>query len=406
MPTRSIRSRVPSRITNALPRGDLDRLLQGRGHRGEQLECLAHVAVDRRGPDPEAAGQIRIGLALAQVGDHQQGLAARPTACASGSPARAGARFSSDDRDRRQNRHDHHQDCARTLTYDGVSSQLSTHSPRLCRPPAYGSERAGGGSSFPLLARARPGATAAVDHVGGVLIRSLAWHLRGIEGNTAAPITRQSYRVTALRADGGLTVAPIVERGDAEGNVWASGPGLTVFPHLSGARLRGLGWYASLARTSWSRHNDSGPANRCRAIFRWCGHCRASWRTSGSDGVACRARCSRGAADDQLWFQRDVLRFACRLVESLDDGFDGGSGLLLDVLADGGEIDPGESSEPGVVVPDDRQIAGHGDTCPEDGVESPMAHRSFAAITAVGSGPFTVAWPPRRRHRLRCSRRR
>ena len=64
------------------------------------------------------------------------------------------------------------------------------------------------------------GTTAAVDHVGGVLIRSLAWHLRGFEGNTAAPITRQSYRVTALRADGGLTVAPIVERGDAEGNVW------------------------------------------------------------------------------------------------------------------------------------------------------------------------------------------
>ena len=39
-----------------------------------------------------------------------------------------------------------------------------------------------------------------------------AWHLRQFEGNTAAPMNRQTYRVTALRPDGGLTVAPIVER--------------------------------------------------------------------------------------------------------------------------------------------------------------------------------------------------
>jgi len=44
---------------------DRDRLLQGRGHRRQQLERLAHVPVHRRGPDPEPAGQIRIGLALA-----------------------------------------------------------------------------------------------------------------------------------------------------------------------------------------------------------------------------------------------------------------------------------------------------------------------------------------------------
>ena len=45
------------------------------------------------------------------------------------------ARFSSDDRDWRQNRHDHHQDRARTRTCGRVSSQPSAHSPRLCRPP-------------------------------------------------------------------------------------------------------------------------------------------------------------------------------------------------------------------------------------------------------------------------------
>ncbi len=52
--------------------------------------------------------------------------------------------------------------------------------------------------------------------------RALAWHLRGFEGNTAAPVTRQKYRVTALRPDGGLTVAPIVERGQDvdDANEW------------------------------------------------------------------------------------------------------------------------------------------------------------------------------------------
>ena len=54
------------------------------------------------------------------------------------------------------------------------------------------------------------GVTAGVGDL--VQARALAWHLRGFDGNTAAPVTRQTYRVTGLRADGGLTVAPIVER--------------------------------------------------------------------------------------------------------------------------------------------------------------------------------------------------
>ena len=185
-------------------------------------------------------------------------------------------------------------------------------------------------------------------------------------GPVRAPARRSSRATAATRWD---HAQPAITAGQRPRPDFWHPTGLTVFPHLSGA----ISWpgLVCVARpyvvVSAQR---LGPAHRCRAIFRWCGHCRASWRTSGSDGVACRARCSRGAADDQLWFQRDVLRFACGLVESLDDGFDGGSGLLLDVLADGGEVDPGESSEPGVVVPDDRQIAGHGDACPEDGVES------------------------------------
>ncbi|MGD9525720.1 MAG: hypothetical protein AB7L91_16390 [Dehalococcoidia bacterium] len=43
-----------------------------------------------------------------------------------------------------------------------------------------------------------------------VQARALAWHLRGFESNAAAPITRQTYRVVDVRADGGLVVAPIL----------------------------------------------------------------------------------------------------------------------------------------------------------------------------------------------------
>ena len=42
-----------------------------------------------------------------------------------------------------------------------------------------------------------------------VQARRNGWSLIGWEGNTRAPINRQCYRVTALRPDGGLTVAPV-----------------------------------------------------------------------------------------------------------------------------------------------------------------------------------------------------
>jgi len=45
-----------------------------------------------------------------------------------------------------------------------------------------------------------------------VQARALAWHLQQFEDNTTAPVTRKTYRVTALRVDGGLTVAPVVNR--------------------------------------------------------------------------------------------------------------------------------------------------------------------------------------------------
>jgi len=48
-----------------------------------------------------------------------------------------------------------------------------------------------------------------------VQARRNAWHLHGWEGNTAAPVNRTTYRVTGVRADGGLTVAPVTGRDPA-----------------------------------------------------------------------------------------------------------------------------------------------------------------------------------------------
>lgn len=50
----------------------------------------------------------------------------------------------------------------------------------------------------------RQGTTAGVGDL--VQARRLAWDLKGWQGNTTAPINWQTYRVTGLRADGGLSV--------------------------------------------------------------------------------------------------------------------------------------------------------------------------------------------------------
>ncbi|MGH3770201.1 MAG: MobF family relaxase [Pseudonocardiaceae bacterium] len=54
----------------------------------------------------------------------------------------------------------------------------------------------------------REGTYAGVGDV--IQARRCGWELRGFEGNnTRAPLTRATYRVTALREDGGLTVTPV-----------------------------------------------------------------------------------------------------------------------------------------------------------------------------------------------------
>jgi len=60
----------------------------------------------------------------------------------------------------------------------------------------------------------RPGWEGVVAGVGDLVqARRNGWELIGFEGNERAPINRDTYRVTGLRPDGGLTVARIVSRG-------------------------------------------------------------------------------------------------------------------------------------------------------------------------------------------------
>ncbi|MGD9525311.1 MobF family relaxase [Pseudonocardia sp.] len=113
-----------------------------------------------------------------------------------------------------------------------------------------------------------------------VQARALAWHLHGWEGNTAAPITRQTYRVTALRPDGGLTVAPILDRATdqpgtdapADRNAWGERLGAPmqlpadyVREHLS------LGYAstrdAAQGRTVDTSHSVNGPGGGAAGVY-------------------------------------------------------------------------------------------------------------------------------------------
>ncbi|MCO1659203.1 relaxase domain-containing protein [Pseudonocardia sp. S2-4] len=50
-----------------------------------------------------------------------------------------------------------------------------------------------------------------------VQARRNGWELAGVEGNRRGPINRETYRVLAVREDGGLQVAPITAHGGADG---------------------------------------------------------------------------------------------------------------------------------------------------------------------------------------------
>ncbi|MDN5852243.1 MAG: hypothetical protein L0K86_05220 [Actinomycetia bacterium] len=65
---------------------------------------------------------------------------------------------------------------------------------------------------MPLGMKGWQGSVAGVGDL--VQARRNAWHLDGWNGNTEAPINRQTYRVTAVAPDGGMTVARVTGRGE------------------------------------------------------------------------------------------------------------------------------------------------------------------------------------------------
>jgi hypothetical protein len=81
------------------------------------------------------------------------------------------------------------------------------------------------------------------------------WDLKGWEGNTAAPVNHKTYEVTGIRADGGLTVAPIVERSE---NGRLLGPDMQLPPNYVDKHMA-LG-YASTAHAAEDRNVDRGHA--------------------------------------------------------------------------------------------------------------------------------------------------
>ncbi|MEJ7716372.1 MAG: AAA family ATPase, partial [Thermoleophilaceae bacterium] len=109
---------------------------------------------------------------------------------------------------------------------------------------------------------ARQGTVAGVGDL--VQARRNGWALIGFDGNTAAPLNRATYRVTALRPDGGLTVAPVL-RPDRAGDASASpargerlGAPLQLPPSYVAADLT-LG-YASTVHAAQGRTVDTAHA--------------------------------------------------------------------------------------------------------------------------------------------------
>jgi hypothetical protein len=99
-----------------------------------------------------------------------------------------------------------------------------------------------------------------------VQARRNGWELLGWQGNTHAPINRTTYRVTALRPDGGLTVAPLLPAADGprRGELIQLPPGY-VTEHLA------LGYastvHAAQGRTVDTAHLVLGPGTSAGSAY-------------------------------------------------------------------------------------------------------------------------------------------
>ncbi len=86
-----------------------------------------------------------------------------------------------------------------------------------------------------------------------VQARHNGWDLLGYDGNTTAPVNRRTYRVTGLRPDGGLTVAPHHHGDTEEASASIALPAAYVAQHLA------LG-YASTVHAAQGRTTDTAHA--------------------------------------------------------------------------------------------------------------------------------------------------
>ena len=108
------------------------------------------------------------------------------------------------------------------------------------------------------VALGRPGWEGTVAGVGDLVqARRNAHHLVGFDGNTAMPVNRRTYRVTALRPDGGLTVVPV--RGTEKGADHEQGGDPIALPASYVAEHVTLG-YASTVHSAQGRTVDTAHA--------------------------------------------------------------------------------------------------------------------------------------------------
>ena len=97
--------------------------------------------------------------------------------------------------------------------------------------------------------------------------RRNGWELLGFEGNTAAPINRATYRVTGLREDGGLVVAPLQRDVDGAEGLGESLqlPGGYVSQYVALAYASTV--HAAEGRTVSTCHGVAGPGVNAAALY-------------------------------------------------------------------------------------------------------------------------------------------
>lgn len=109
------------------------------------------------------------------------------------------------------------------------------------------------------------GTTAGVGDL--IQARRNGWELLGFEGNTAAPVNRATYRVTGLREDGGLIVAPVQRDLDGVERLGESLrlPGGYVSQHVALAYASTV--HAAEGRTVGTCHGVAGPGVNAAALY-------------------------------------------------------------------------------------------------------------------------------------------